>query len=272
MTGVAAARDDLADRRAAAQARLYVAIDTADLTAATRLAARLGDTVGGIKVGLTLFSAVGPAGVRAVVEAAGGRPLFLDLKFHDIPNTVRAAVAAVAGALAPDLITVHAAGGGPMMAEARAAAAAASGGRTRVVAVTVLTSLDADDLAAIGQDQAVTAQVTRLAKLARASGLDGVVTAPTELAAVRRAVGAGCLCVVPGVRPLPDGIAADGDADDQKRVMTPADAVGAGADLLVVGRPITQAADPAAAARAIVATLAASPPGRPTVSATGRDR
>ncbi len=230
------------------KAAIFVAIDTPDLGRAKDLAARLAGHVGGLKLGLEFFCAHGPEGVRAVAGGSG-LPLFLDLKLHDIPNTVAGAVRSVLD-LKPTLLTVHA-GGGPAMLEAAATAAAEAGaGRPRVVAVTVLTSLDADDLSAVGQQPDPAAQAERLAALARASGVDGVVCSPHEAAALRARLGPDAILVVPGVRP--DWAA----AQDQKRVMTPRQAAEAGADVLVIGRPITGADDPADAARRIAAELA----------------
>ena len=220
---------------------IFVAIDTPDLARARDLAAALGPHVGGLKLGLEFFAANGPAGVEAIAELR--LPIFLDLKLHDIPNTVAKAVAALAP-LEPLILTVHAAGGRAMLEAARAAAAPA----TKVVAVTVLTSLDAPDLCDIGVAGAPADQVARLAALARSCGLDGIVCSGAEVAAVRAAWPDGFF-VVPGVRP-------GGQAEaDQKRVMSPRDALAAGASILVVGRPITAAADPAAAARDIAGSL-----------------
>jgi orotidine-5'-phosphate decarboxylase len=227
---------------------IFVAIDTPDLDRAKDLAARLAGHVGGLKLGLEFFCAHGPDGVRAVT-GRGDLPLFLDLKLHDIPNTVAGAVRSVLD-LKPNLLTVHA-GGGPAMLEAAAEAAGEAGAdRPRIVAVTVLTSLDADDLSAVGQQPDPAAQAERLAALARASGIDGVVCSPHEAAALRTRLGPDAILVVPGVRP--DWAA----AQDQKRVMTPRQAAQAGADVLVIGRPITGADDPADAARRIAAELA----------------
>lgn len=221
---------------------LFVAIDTPDLDRAETLARSLGGLAGGIKLGLEFFCANGPLGV-ARVTAACRLPLFLDLKLHDIPNTVGKAVAAIRP-LAPSILTVHAAGGRAMLEAAREAAPDGC----KVVAVTVLTSLDAADLGSIGVAGAPADQVERLAALARAAGLDGIVCSGNEVAAARDHWPTGFF-VVPGIRP------AGGDSADQKRVMTPRQALDAGASALVVGRPITAAADPAAAARAIVAAL-----------------
>ena len=220
---------------------IFVAIDTPDLPAAQSLAAAVAGHAGGIKLGLEFFCANGPSGIAAV--AAMGAPVFLDLKLHDIPNTVGKAMAALAP-LAPAIVTVHAAGGQAMLEAARAAAPPA----TKVVAVTVLTSLDASDLAAIGVDGAPDAQVRRLAALARRSGLDGIVCSGAEVAAVHADWPDGHF-VVPGIRP------ADAEVGDQKRVVTPREAIDRGASTLVIGRPITGAPDPAAAIAAIAATL-----------------
>lgn len=220
---------------------IYVAIDTPDLERAKALALQVRNHVGGIKLGLEFFTANGRSGVREM--AAIGLPIFLDLKLHDIPNTVAKAIQALR-ALDPAILTVHAAGGRAMLEDAKAAAPAG----TKVVAVTVLTSLDSDDLAAIGVNGDAHAQVERLTLLARESGIDGLVCSGNEVAAARKLWPEGFF-VVPGVRPT------GGALGDQKRVMTPRKALDAGASILVIGRPITQAADPDAAARAIEATL-----------------
>lgn len=211
---------------------LAVALDYSDQDAALSLYQMLEGRAGLFKVGSQLFTAAGPAVVRNLVER--GAPVFLDLKFHDIPRTV-AAAAREAAKLGVDVFNVHAAGGGEMM---RAAVSAAREVRsqTKVIAVTVLTSLSATE-----------DEVLRLAESAHEAGLDGVVAASREMHALRRTFGAGFLLVNPGVRPL---WAATGD--DQKRIATPAEAVAEGADYIVVGRPITTAADPAAAAARIV--------------------
>jgi orotidine-5'-phosphate decarboxylase len=220
---------------------VYVALDTIELDRAKAIAAKVRNHVGGIKLGLEFFSANGPDGVREM--AALGLPVFLDLKLHDIPNTVAKAVQALRP-LQPTILTVHAAGGRAMMEDAKAAAPSG----TKVVAVSVLTSLDGGDLAAIGVADDAHAQVMRLSALAREAGLDGVVCSGAEVAAARKAWPDGFI-VVPGVRP------AESAAADQKRVVTPRQALDAGASIRVVGRPITQAADPDQAARAIAATL-----------------
>ena len=225
---------------------ILCAIDTPDPAAARVLAATVRGAVGGIKLGLEFFVANGPAAVR---EVAGEAPLFLDLKLHDIPNTVAGAVRSAAR-LAPLFLTIHASGGRAMMRAAAEAAAATPGRRMQLLGVTVLTSLDDGDLAAVGQRDSTAEQVRRLALLARDSGLDGVICSPHEVAALRAACGPDFRLVVPGIRP--PGAA----AGDQKRVMGPRAAMAAGADYLVIGRPITAAADPAAAARALLEEMA----------------
>ena len=231
-------------------ARVVVALDVEDVDRAVALARRLSGRVGWLKVGLELFTREGPRAVAAIAEH--GR-VFLDLKLHDIPTTVARSVTSAA-ALDVGLLTVHASGGGPMLRAAAEAAAEATadrghGERLRLLAVTVLTSTSDDDLAAMGMDPADT-QVPRLAALATASGIDGLVCAPMDLGRVRGAVGSSPLIVTPGIR------AATSPTDDHARSMSAAEAVSAGADLLVVGRPITRAEDPVAAVETIVATLA----------------
>ncbi len=233
--------------------RIFVALDMPDIAGARAMAANLTGLVGGVKLGLEFFMAQGPDGIRTVVADAG-LPLFLDLKLHDIPNTVAGAVRSVAP-LAPLFLTVHASGGPAMLRAAADAAAdeAAKLGvpRMKILAVTVLTSLGEDDLAAIGQQGSAQDQVRRLAALSQASGVDGVVCSPAEVAALRADLPADFTLMVPGIRP---SWAAVGD---QKRVMGPAQAVAAGADRLVIGRPITADADPRAAARRIAEELGA---------------
>jgi orotidine-5'-phosphate decarboxylase len=224
---------------------IFVALDTPSLATASALAARVGPYVGGFKLGLEFVSANGPEGVRTIVRS--GRPVFLDVKLHDIPNTVAGAMKALAP-LGAAIINVHASGGAAMM-RAAAEAAASAQPRPKLLAVTVLTSLEASDLAAMGVSGTPIEQVVRLSKLTKASGIDGVVCSPQEIEAVRAACGPNFLIVTPGVRP------AGGDLGDQKRVMTPSQALMAGADILVIGRPITDAAEPAAAARAILQEL-----------------
>jgi len=232
--------------------RILVGIDTPDLGIASGLASRLRGAVGGIKLGLEFYNAHGPEGVRAV---AGDTPLFLDLKYHDIPNTVAGAVRSAVAACRPRILNVHASGGAAMMRAAvdanRETAAAHGIARPTLIAVTVLTSLDDADLDAVGQRGPAAEQVVRLARLAQDSGCDGVVCSPLEIAALRAACGRDFLLVVPGIRP------AGSAEDDQKRVMTPGQAVAAGADYVVIGRPITRAADPLETARTIALDIAA---------------
>ena len=223
------------------KSRIFVAIDTPDMDRARTIVARVRNHIGGLKLGLEFFSANGRAGIRQMADL--GLPIFLDLKLHDIPNTVGKAVQALRP-LEPAILTVHAAGGRAMMEDAKAAAPAG----TKVVAVTLLTSLDGSDLTAIGVNCEPMAQVERLASLAHEAGLDGVVCSGNEVAAVKRVWPDGFF-VVPGVRP------ANGQTGDQKRIMTPRAALDAGASILVIGRPITDAHDPDVAARAIEATL-----------------
>ena len=231
---------------------VFCALDTPDVGRATALAAKVADAVGGVKLGLEFFSANGPPGV-AQVQKASDLPIFLDLKFHDIPNTVAGAVRAVTAQVRPFMMTLMALGGRAMLeAAARAAADVArerNVPRPLLLGVTVLTSLDGTDLAATGVAGAVADQVRRLAELAKLSGLDGVVCSPLEAAQLRRDLGPGFKLVTPGVRPT------WAEAGDQKRVSTPREAVAAGADYLVIGRPISEADDPAAAAQRIALEL-----------------
>ncbi len=233
-------------RPALPAARLIAALDTPDLSRAEAWAAALAPHVGVLKVGLELFTALGPDTVRRI--GAHG-PVFLDLKLHDIPNTVAGAVRSLLP-LRPAMLTLHASGGAPMIAAARAAAEQAGAERPVLLAVTVLTSIDAATLASTGVPDSPAEQVVRLARLAMAAGADGLVCSPHEVAPIRAALGAGPMLVVPGVRPAGSAVG------DQARVATPREAVGHGADWIVLGRPLTQAADPAAAARAIAADLA----------------
>lgn len=232
--------------------RLFVALDVEALAEADALLAALGGVVTGCKVGAQLFTAAGPAAVERARRA--GYRVFLDLKFHDIPNTVAGAVRE-ATRLEVAMLTVHAAGGAAMMraaAEAAARAAADFGvPRPLCLGVTVLTSLDRRALdQETGVPGTVEAQVIRLATRAREAGLDGAVASPQEIGLIRRTQGAGWVVVAPGIRP------AGAAADDQARTATPAAAIRAGARYLVVGRPITTAPDPARAARAIVDEIA----------------
>lgn len=226
--------------------RLIAALDVATRPAADELLARLEGVPSWVKIGLELFTAEGPSIVEHVAKQ--GYAVMLDLKLHDIPETVARATAQVAR-LGASLCTVHAAGGRAMLEAAVAAA-----GRMKLLAVTVLTSLDEHDLADIGAQGPMTELVTRRARLAIASGCGGVVASPNELFALRAALPSESWLVTPGIRP------AGAVANDQKRITTPAQARAAGADLLVIGRPLRDAANPAQAARAILAELATVQP------------
>jgi len=221
---------------------VYLALDLPQLDGARALAKKVRAHIGGLKLGLEFFCAHGHHGVHELAQL--GLPIFLDLKLHDIPNTVAAAMQAI-HVLEPAIVTVHAAGGRAMMEDAKAAAA----NGTKVVAVTVLTSLDARDLAATGVSDQPHDQVMRLAELAQTAGLDGIVCSGHEVAAVHKQWKEGFL-VVPGLRP-PGGKR----TGDQKRIVTPRQARNNGASVLVIGRPISRADDPVTAARAIEATL-----------------
>lgn len=226
--------------------RLIAALDTADLEQARRWAAQVGPHCGLLKLGLEYFTANGPAGVRTIAD---NWPVFLDLKLHDIPNTVAGAVRAILP-LRPAMLTIHAAGGAAMIAAAREATAAAGAARPKLLAVTVLTSLSDGMLATTGVTGGAAAQVIRLARLALEAGADGLVCSPLEVASLREAFGSRPLLVVPGVRPVGAAVG------DQARTMTPEQAVAAGADFIVAGRPITGAMDPAKAAAEIAAAIA----------------
>jgi orotidine-5'-phosphate decarboxylase len=240
------ARDDGATT---GRERICVALDVPTLDEASDLARRLAGEVGWFKVGLELFGAHGPDAVRSIAEHG---PVFLDLKLHDIPTTVGRAAARL-GALGVGLLTVHAGGGAAMVRAAVDGLAAAGSGAEgtpagRILAVTVLTSMSDEDLASVNAPGATT-QVPALAELAVGAGAPGLVCAPRDLGRVRSAVGAAPLLVTPGIRPAGSG------EDDHARAATPASAVAGGADLLVVGRPITRAPDPVAAARGIADEL-----------------
>jgi len=234
---------------------IYCGVDTTDLIHASKLIQSIAGgpkpAVGGIKLGLEFFLAHGAPGVRYAFPApvrATGVGFFLDLKLHDIPNTVAGGIRAVVE-LAPTFITIHASGGREMLKaavqEAASQAAKLNLPRPKLLGVTVLTSLDRADLEAIGVDAEPSDQVVRLGALARESGLDGVICSPHEIAALRRTCGKDFVLMVPGIRPVGSA------ANDQKRAMTPRQAVELGASNLVVGRPIYTASDPRAAAEAI---------------------
>ena len=224
---------------------IYLALDLPRLDAAVALATKLRDHIGGLKLGLEFFCAHGHHGVHEIAKI--GLPIFLDLKLHDIPNTVAAAMQAI-HVLEPAIVTVHGSGGRAMLEDAKAAA----GEHCKVVAVTVLTSLDNDDLASVGVPGGALDQVLRLADLAQEAGLDGIVCSGHEVGLVHKRWRNGYF-VVPGLR-LPTGQSRT-EPGDQKRMVTPREARDLGASVLVIGRPITRAADPVAAARAIEATL-----------------
>jgi len=221
---------------------VFVALDTPDLLQALDLARALKSHVGGLKLGLEFITAQGPAGICAITEL--GLPVFADVKFHDIPNTVAGAARAIAS-LGIGIFNIHVSGGEAMM-RAAVDAVSAQRNRPRIIGVTVLTSLADDDLRAVGQVGPAPEQVARLARLAQASGLDGVVCSPQEIATVRASCGRDFLIVTPGIRP------AGTDLADQRRVTSPE------ADILVVGRPITAAPDPVNAAKAIIAEIGIS--------------
>jgi orotidine-5'-phosphate decarboxylase len=227
--------------------RLIVALDVSSSTAAQKIVAAVGDSARAYKVGMQLYTAQGPAIVRDLVGS--GRRVFLDLKYHDIPNTVGSAVREAAQ-LGVSMVTVHAGGGRKML---RAAVEAGQGVNKEllVLAVTVLTSLDESDLNMLGIRGNVLDQVLRLGALALSNGCGGVVASAREAAALRGEFGREFAIVTPGVRPAGAG------AHDQARIVTPAEAIAAGASYIVVGRPITEAADPAAEARAILGQIAA---------------
>ncbi len=225
--------------------RLIVALDVSSSAAARKIVAAVGDSAHAYKVGMQLYTAEGPAILRELVDS--GRKVFLDLKYHDIPNTVGAAVREAAE-LGVSMLTVHACGGGKML-RAAVEAAQATNPYPLVLAVTVLTSLDEADLSMLGIRGGVVDQVLRVAALALSNGCQGVVASAQEASVLREEFGRDFVIVTPGVRPAGSG------ADDQARIVTPAEAIAAGASYIVVGRPITAAADPAAEARAILGQL-----------------
>jgi len=229
---------------ASAKEKIIVALDAPDAAAADQLLSNLGDSVTWVKVGLQLFTAEGPSLVRSIKSR--GYKVFLDLKFHDIPNTAHEAVRS-AVKLGVDMTTIHLFGGQPMIATALDAAKDSS---LLVLGVSVLTSFDQEQLSGIGISANIGEQVQNLVQLGHEVGLRGVVCSPLEIARLREKFGSDLVLVTPGVRP------AGSDKGDQQRVMTPGDAIRQGASYLVIGRPITGAADPAAAARAITEEIA----------------
>lgn len=229
--------------------RLIVALDVSNAAAAQALVQRIGETAGIYKVGLQLFTSEGPSVVRELVSS--GRRVFLDLKLHDIPNTVSHAVKA-AVELGAHMLTVHSTGGAAMLR----AAAEAAGDRLNILAVTVLTSLSDEDLQETGISGRVTDQALRMAALVQNAGCQGIVSSPREALAIRKSLGEGFAIVTPGIRP------AGTESNDQQRIATPAMAIANGATHIVVGRPITQAADPARAAQEIVTEMEQATIGR----------
>lgn len=227
---------------------VFVALDTTDPDYAHQLAERVRGSIGGLKLGLEFFNAHGPDGIKPFLEM--GLPVFLDLKYHDIPNTVAGACRAAAG-LGVSILNVHAQGGAAMMRAALDAVKSVSPS-TKLIAVTMLTSLGDEDLPSVGLAPPVGDQVLRLASLTQQCGLDGVVCSALEIARLRAELGPNFQLVVPGIRPK------GADVGDQKRVMGPAEAMAAGATQLVIGRPITAAADPSLAAREIAQSLGIS--------------
>ena len=228
---------------------IFCAIDTPDLDHALGLGDTIRPHIGGLKVGLEFFNHQGPDGLRKIINI--GAPVFADLKFHDIPNTVAGAVRAIAP-LGVSILNVHAGGGSAMMRAALTAAEDSAGSaRPLIIGVTVLTSLNQSDLEQQGVTGSSSDQVRRLAGLTQAAGLDGVVCSAHEIEVLRSDCGPDFKLIVPGIRPTGSSV------DDQKRIMTPPEAVQAGADVLVIGRPITKADDPANAARAIFETIGA---------------
>jgi orotidine-5'-phosphate decarboxylase len=236
---------------------LIVALDFDSLNSALKFAQQVADLVGMFKIGSQLFTSAGPEAVRQISQLGPG--IFLDLKFHDIPNTVAGAVLASAAMPGVQLVNVHAIGGTTMMT---AAAQAVSAGvpmgadRTRLLAVTILTSMDQKAIREVGISGAPKARVVKLAKLAQEAGVDGVVASVQEAKAIRKACGSEFLIVTPGVRPK--DLTVGEKRDDQTRTATPREAIKAGADFIVVGRPILAAADPRAAAKEIVDEIAAA--------------
>lgn len=226
--------------------RLIVALDVSTAAAAQKMVAAVGESASIYKVGMQLYTAEGPRIVRDLI--ASGRKVFLDLKFHDIPNTVASAVREAA-ALGVHMLTVHGSGGSKMLQAAADAAKSTVGGAPMVLAVTVLTSMDQNDLNAAGVTGKVADQVVRLARIAIESGCGGVVASVQEAALLRTELGSGFAIVTPGIRPAGAAIG------DQARVATPAEAIAAGATHIVVGRPITAASDPACAAKEILAEM-----------------
>jgi orotidine-5'-phosphate decarboxylase len=243
---IAPVHSSLADRTTAARQRLIVALDVPSAAASAELVEKLEGTCQWFKVGMELFTAAGPAVLEPLIER--GYSVFLDLKFHDIPNTVAGAVRSAA-TLGVRMVNVHAAGGPAMLAAAKAALEGVTN-PPELLAVTVLTSMDAAQLESSGIIRTPAQQVELLAKMCLAAGIRGFVCSPQEVAALRALTGPDGVLVIPGIRPT------GADTNDQKRLATPAEALRAGASYLVVGRPVSQATDPAAAAQAVLEEMA----------------
>ena len=248
-----------------ARQKLILALDFPSLEPALELAQSLSSLVGIFKINIHLFTAEGPFAVEKLNELGPG--IFLDLKFHDIPNTVKGAVTGAIGLPAVRLLDVHALGGLEMMrAAAMARDEAKKGSKSvppKLLAITILTSMDNAALRGVGIAGPASKRVVQLARLARKAGMDGVVASPREVRAIRRACGKDFLIVVPGIRPVVGGGPSGGrkdKTDDQARIATPAEAIRAGADYLVIGRPIAGAPDPEAAARAILEEISSALP------------
>ena len=225
---------------------IMLAIDTSSLDEAKSLAVKLKDNIGGIKLGMEFFNSFGPSGIKAIKDF--DIPIFLDLKLHDIPATVYKTITTLLK-LEPAIINVHASGGKEMMMAAAKALKDSGNKNTKIIAVTILTSLDDNDLYEIGFSETSNELVLRLAKLAQESGLDGIVCSAKEISTIRENIGSDFMLVVPGIRTKED------NADDQKRIMTPKEAILLGADLLVIGRPITKAKDEILASKEILDQL-----------------
>lgn len=229
--------------------RIYCAVDTGDLDRACDLAKMISPYCG-IKLGLEFFNAFGPQGIDKVLKAAPDTSLFIDLKYHDIPNTVAGAVRSICTHFTPDYLNVHASGGRAMMEAAQDACESVSKGQTKLIAVTILTSLSDEDLSDVGYANAASEQVKKLALLTKQSGLAGVVCSSHEIELLREACGEDFALMVPGIRPK------GAETGDQKRVMTPEEAINLGATHIVIGRPITGSDDPAKTAHDLASSVA----------------
>lgn len=226
--------------------KIFCALDTSDLQQAINWAKTIGPITGGLKVGMEFVNSFGPQGIDDIQNACPDAALFIDLKFHDIPNTVAGAVRTTCARFSPAYLNVHAAGGQTMMEAAKDAC----GSKTKLLAVTILTSLSHEELTAIGYEgDSVAASVKRLALLTQNSGLDGIVCSSKEIELIRKTCNADFETMVPGIRPQ------GSDIGDQKRIMTPEQAIKLGATNIVIGRPITSADNPAQTAQDIVRTL-----------------